>query len=44
MNTDIEMCTHGAYLQRVPRNFFQKLLGIKEVYVCTKCGYVLKVN
>ncbi|HAS6775911.1 TPA: hypothetical protein I7305_08785 [Vibrio parahaemolyticus] len=27
------MCTHGAYLQRVPRNFFQKLLGIKEVYV-----------
>ncbi|NAW53601.1 hypothetical protein CAG67_06655, partial [Vibrio sp. V41_P2S12T139] len=27
------MCTHGAYLQRVPRSFFQKLLGIKEVYV-----------
>lgn len=38
------MCQHGIYLQRLHRTFFQKLIGIKEVYVCSKCGYVLKVR
>ncbi|NOJ17451.1 hypothetical protein F0239_08205 [Vibrio jasicida] len=38
------MCEHGIYLQRRPRTFMQKILGIKEVYVCSKCGYVLKLR
>ncbi len=38
------MCQHGIYLQRQRRTFFQKLIGIKEIYVCSNCGYVLKVK
>lgn len=38
------MCEHGIYLQRRQRTFFEKILGIKEVYVCSKCGHVLKLR
>ncbi|PAW09655.1 hypothetical protein B6K85_16060 [Vibrio sp. V1B] len=38
------MCNHGVYLQRQQRSWIQKLIGIKEVYVCSKCGYVLKLR
>jgi rubrerythrin len=38
------MCQHGIYLQRLRRTLFQKLIGIKEVYVCSKCGHILKIK
>ncbi|CAH1524260.1 Uncharacterised protein [Vibrio owensii] len=40
MNT----CQHGIYLKRQKRTLLQKLMGIKELYVCTKCGYIIKVK
>jgi rubrerythrin len=38
------MCQHGNLLQRQHRTFWQKLMGVKEVYVCSNCGYVLKIR
>ncbi|CAK6716535.1 conserved hypothetical protein [Vibrio harveyi] len=38
------MCNHGVYLQRQQRSWFQKLIGIKEVYVCSKCGHEIKLR
>lgn len=38
------MCEHGIYLKRRQRTFLEKILGIKEVYVCSKCGHVLKLR
>ncbi|CAE6933933.1 hypothetical protein ACOMICROBIO_NCLOACGD_03554 [Vibrio sp. B1ASS3] len=40
MNT----CQHGIYLKRQKRTLLQKLMGIKELYVCTKCGHIIKVK
>ncbi|PAW09656.1 hypothetical protein B6K85_16065 [Vibrio sp. V1B] len=40
----MEQCKHNIYLQRHRRTFWQKLIGIKEVYVCSRCGYMLRVK
>lgn len=38
------MCNHSAHLQRQHRTFWHKIMGVKELYVCTKCGHVVKVK
>lgn len=38
------MCRHNLYYQKRKRTFFQKICGFKEVYICTNCGYLLKVR
>ncbi|PAW09654.1 hypothetical protein B6K85_16055 [Vibrio sp. V1B] len=38
------MCKHGGYLQRRQRRLWEKLVGIKEVYVCSRCGYIKRVR
>ena len=31
-------CDHKNHLQRQHRSLWQKLTGIKEVYICRQCG------
>ncbi|SUP44183.1 Uncharacterised protein [Vibrio furnissii] len=31
-------CNHLGSLQRVKRNIWHKFFGIREVYMCQKCG------
>jgi hypothetical protein len=38
------MCEHGARLQRQRRTRVMKLLGIKEHYICSNCGYELLID
>jgi rubrerythrin len=38
------MCKDAQSLQRQHRTFWHKLIGIKEIYVCQKCGYQLKIR
>ncbi|TXY10794.1 hypothetical protein FXE99_10140 [Vibrio mimicus] len=37
-------CTHTNNLQRKRRTLWQRLLGIKEVYICKECGHVIKIK
>ncbi|PCD88956.1 hypothetical protein COR52_07430 [Vibrio mediterranei] len=38
------MCKHGNLLQRQKRTLWQKLRGIKEIYVCSRCGHIVTVK
>jgi len=40
MNT----CQHGIYLKHQKHTLLQRLIGIKEIYICTKCGYIRKIT
>ncbi|AAF93280.1 conserved hypothetical protein [Vibrio cholerae O1 str. 2010EL-1786] len=37
-------CTHTNHLQRKRRTLWQKLIGIKEVYICRECGHIIKIK
>ncbi|ADT85639.1 hypothetical protein VFA_000583 [Vibrio furnissii CIP 102972] len=37
-------CNHTNQLQRLRRTFWQKMLGVKEVYVCKHCGQIVKIK
>ncbi len=37
------MCKHEA-LQRQKRSLFMKLLGVREYYVCSRCGQKLLIG
>jgi hypothetical protein len=38
------MCEHGVRLQRQRRTRVMKLLGVKEYYICSNCGYELLIG
>ncbi|ALM72244.1 conserved hypothetical protein [Vibrio vulnificus YJ016] len=38
------MCNHSIHLQRHHRSFWQKIIGIKEIYICQNCGHTIKVR
>ncbi|CAL9979626.1 hypothetical protein VPHD81_0002 [Vibrio phage D81] len=37
------MCNHRNYL-RTRRKLWQKLIGIKKIYVCQDCGYKMIIR
>lgn len=38
------MCNHNVYFKRTRRTLWHKLLGIKELYICSKCKHVIKIK
>ena len=40
----MEKCDHQGQLMRQHRSFLDKMLGVKHVYVCKKCGKRIKLR
>ena len=40
----MDQCDHKNQLIRQHRNLWDKLSGVKEVYMCKKCGKIIKLR
>ncbi|WP_169795772.1 hypothetical protein [Vibrio tritonius] len=40
----MDQCDHKNQLIRQHRNVWDKLSGVKEVYMCKKCGEIIKLR